>query len=538
MARADTGTGQIRREECPGSACGQVAGDGDVDQRWLTSRTRSRSKRGLVPDDAPAGARLDGGGGQAVRSSCHNTEISISHLSTGRSSSYPGERSCAHHLRDHPRRDIPVIMTAKVSRRTLRLPVVLAITLTIALISSATHQASASSSPIVPEKLLLIETPNAPPSRQLVGPEREAVVMAFDTDELERLNLGVPHYDYESHVLTIRTPAASRDAALAQEQLIQQIGKGSVRTEIVPASHSYSELQELVHKYAGQTFGKMYVSSTVVNSKSERALLYVTSLDSESLRELADSVESDNTVAVTPSDGIFQAAGRNNDSSAYYGGARIDNCTSGFSWKYGTTIRMLTAGHCYPQGANRPVNTPVSFLGAVYNTNGSNWVSGVGTVALIGGANQVVRGDFALATITPSQTGAAQIYVGGPGSFSSRIVGGYWLGNPTGGDQFCSGGATAGEICGWVLETANLPRDVPYAGGELAKRMWVGTRPSAPCAMGGDSGGPIYTVDGAGKVFAKGILSGTGPHGAGGCSVIFGSIHDARQLWTGTPLTA
>jgi hypothetical protein len=380
--------------------------------------------------------------------------------------------------------------------------------------------------------------PEAPPGRQLEGAERAAVVAAFDTDELEKLQLGVPDYDYETRTLTIRTPDKSRDAAMAQQSVIQSLGRGEVKTRVASTTYTYSELQELVHKYVGQSFGKLTVISTGVDSTTARALLYVTSLDSASLRALPNSVEPLDAVAVTFTDQVFYAAGRDNDASPYYGGARLTvGCTTGFSWQYGSTIRMMTAGHCYPQGANRAVSTPASFMGAVYNTNGSNWKSGVGTVALIGGVNGNVRGDFALVTISPSQTGAARIYVGGPGSSSSRIVGGIWQGEPSAGDLFCSGGVTTGEICGWVLQAANLPRDVQYANGVgIARHMFVGGRSAAPCAAGGDSGGPIYTIDGVGKVWAKGIISGVS--GSGPCTIIFGSIHDARNVWTGVPLTA
>lgn len=117
------------------------------------------------------------------------------------------------------------------------------------------------------------------------------------------------------------------------------------------------------------------------------------------------------------------------------------------------------------------------------------------------------RGDIALIRISPGLLSSPNMYRGGFGSTSWAIVKEMWYRSPQPGDQYCTGGATTGELCGWVTQQVGV--NYTYADGEGARNIVIGTK-TAPCLGSGDSGGPVYTVRSDGGIAAKGIISGGG----------------------------
>lgn len=96
-----------------------------------------------------------------------------------------------------------------------------------------------------------------------------------------------------------------------------------------------------------------------------------------------------------------------------------------------------------------------------------------------------------------------------------------------------------GEVCGWQATATQAT--VHYDSGTTARNMVVARKTSGPCTVNGDSGGPVYTVDGSGQGYAKGILSGGGSGGSdnsGGlldpCPLIFTDIGLANNALPGT----
>ncbi|GAA2389959.1 hypothetical protein GCM10010404_53980 [Nonomuraea africana] len=245
-------------------------------------------------------------------------------------------------------------------------------------------------------------------------------------------------------------------------------------------------------------------------------------------------------VRQVPDEGLDGSQARWNDGSVggFYGGARIDTsvgyCTNAFSWRYGGYQAMITAGHC--TSLNGSVSTLVEYQGTVVK---DTWNNRTGTVYIDG--QSTYRGDLSLIRLAGGKTSAPRIYVGSSTSGSSRAVAGMWSRRPDYGDQYCTGGSTAGELCGWKVNALRI--NVRYSDGTYARNMTRGYK-QGQCTRGGDSGGPIYTVNSAGKVVAKGVHSGGGGGGSDGwggafdpCREYFTDIYEAYYGFPGVIAT-
>ncbi|WP_344613671.1 trypsin-like peptidase domain-containing protein [Dactylosporangium salmoneum] len=267
--------------------------------------------------------------------------------------------------------------------------------------------------------------------------------------------------------------------------------------------------------------GTGHIRTIEPDSAANRLVLTVDTLDDALLDGLAKRYGSE-LVAVRyePDATALSNQGRQNDTSAgpgFYGGADInsDNCTSGFSWYGGTTQYMLTAGHCFPTGGGAWV--PTENMGFVTQSSRENWNSGVGTVPFSG--QSVNRGDLALIQLDSPKQAGGYIYRGDTNSSTSAPVKEMWSRSPASGDQFCSGGQRTGEQCGWVVTSVGI--DEHLTTGEWSRNTNKATK-QGQCTIGGDSGGPVYTVRGDGGIAAKGIWN----YGGGGGSDNWGGALD------------
>ncbi|MFJ6660262.1 DNRLRE domain-containing protein [Streptomyces sp. NPDC091377] len=249
-------------------------------------------------------------------------------------------------------------------------------------------------------------------------------------------------------------------------------------------------------------------------------------------------------VQVTPGvDALDPQANRSNDTSPYYGGARIYSqlttssatwCTAGFAWRYSGKWYTVTAGHCTTGNGAILNPSKKDYIGPVVR---DNWKNGHGSVKLAG--QGYYSGDLSLYRMTGDSPASARIYKGGKTSSSSRPVHDYWRRWAQSGDKVCTGGMMTGEKCGWKVTDTQVT--VHYSGGTTARNMVVAKKTSGSCTVKGDSGGPVYTVDGSGRAFAKGIISGGGGGGgdnSGGlfdpCWLYFTDIGLANSAFPGT----
>ena len=220
-------------------------------------------------------------------------------------------------------------------------------------------------------------------------------------------------------------------------------------------------------------------------------------------------------------------ATRTHDYSPFYGGAIIwtgyDGCSSGFSWNDSSTQYMLTAGHCAPNGASTVTTTDANFnyvdtIGsnnAIASGSRENWTTNTGTVLLPG--DSTYRGDIALITLDSNKSAGAFIYSGAkPDETSASTVHNMWTTVPVAGEQYCTGGSNTYAICGWSVNSVRI--NWQYGNGEWALNVTKGLKSSGTSINGGDSGGPVYTVNDTGTIAAKGIISG-GTTGPSSCSI-------------------
>lgn len=182
--------------------------------------------------------------------------------------------------------------------------------------------------------------------------------------------------------------------------------------------------------------------------------------------------------------------GRVDDYAPYYGGGRITTpggggCSSGFAVVRDSVPYLLTAGHC--------------------GLSGQTFLNGNGTRTVGTGADRNESHDILL--IRAGSSG--RIWDGGGlkpfedrGQFTKAVSGwGHALPN----EWVCQSGMTSGAQCN-IRNSSNFSYSYSYAGvtyTDLVLASSAGGIASRP----GDSGGPVFTLDGA-RVTAKGTISG------------------------------
>lgn len=242
---------------------------------------------------------------------------------------------------------------------------------------------------------------------------------------------------------------------------------------------------------------------------------------------------------------------RSQDRSYFWGGAIINTgthgCSSGFSWTDGTTGYMLTAAHCAASGAST-VNTTdasgnvVEKMGSITSGTRENWTNGVGTVSFPG--DNIYRGDVALVQVDAGKNVGAAMYSGAyPDQTTATIVRSMWTTTPQAGQQYCTSGSNTYAMCGWSVDSVRT--NYQYSTGEWGYNVTIGKKTSGTSTNLGDSGGPVYTVNGDGTIQAKGIHSGgtAGPSTCGSfwwqnCVEVFTDIVLPFQYFPGWLKTA
>jgi len=303
--------------------------------------------------------------------------------------------------------------------------------------------------------------------------------------------------------------------------------------------HTRRYLDDIMDRVIGRQPEGVVVRSAFPDPEHNRIVIEVAELHEALLQRLAASWDPSAIAVRLVEDVVGGPAARHNDTSPFFGGAIVvtafgpenNSCTSGFPWRSGNAHMMLTAGHCFPSGGG--VATPAQQMGSILGRAEENWTAGVGTVLMTG--ETTYAGDIALVRLHTGTSNAATIYQGPARSSSVRAVREMWSRPPARGDQYCTGGAVSGELCGWAVTSSAAGNHTYTRSGEVARRVWRGEK-RGHCFKPGDSGGPVYTVRADGGVAAKGICSGETGHGgsdafAGAldppCVNIFTDIRDA-----------
>ncbi|RZB13648.1 hypothetical protein StrepF001_42950 [Streptomyces sp. F001] len=135
-----------------------------------------------------------------------------------------------------------------------------------------------------------------------------------------------------------------------------------------------------------------------------------------------------------------------------------------------------------------------------------NWKNGQGSVKVAG--KSYYLGDLVTGEVIDNKYSvSARVYKGGPHGSQTRRVQDRWTTRSKVGEQFCYGGSTTGEVCGWKVTSGK--QTIEYGDGTIVKNVTRAKKSSGTCAVGGDSGGPVYTVLSNGHIYAKGVISGS-----------------------------
>ncbi|MET9297317.1 hypothetical protein [Streptomyces sp. NPDC003077] len=358
-------------------------------------------------------------------------------------------------------------------------------------------------------------------------------------------DFGYPWFDAKTNQVTVNS-VGDRGRSLAAGLKSDQPAIKDVR----PTARSYRELERVKHEAIGLTSKDVpdgeAIFETALDGKNGRVLITVKRVTTPLVSALARRYGAE-SIAVVPGSERLQGSpqDRKNDTSPFYGGSTINvpagGCSSGFPWIYGGQYMMVSAGHCASQGGS--VSTPAQNMGTVTEGTRENWNNGDGQGTQLFPGQTRFRGDLSLIELDPGRQSVGRVYRGGPNSGigDSASVRGIWQRRAFYGDQYCTDGERTGELCGWRVSRFEF--DHRYSDGTVVRNAVRGVK-RQQCTLGGDSGGPLYTVNDDGSVTGKGIHSGGGGGGDdswGGifdpCFEIFTDIRDAWEGLPGIPLT-
>ena len=209
-------------------------------------------------------------------------------------------------------------------------------------------------------------------------------------------------------------------------------------------------------------------------------------------------------------------SGRRDDSAPWNAGGYIYNpdasdgrtwhCTSGFAMNYNGASYVITSAHC---------GTPPDRF---YNYNGS----------LMGSS---YKEDWDKDMMLINARGYPWMFDGTATTTTHKVV--HSWGYRATGELLCQSGSSSGTVCGLKTQSGDVTNqgcdsdgDCYYMHG-LTRAIQVDGRTGG---QGGDSGGPVFSLDGSG-VRAKGVV-----HGGSGTSLLFQDLADPKNLWNAVPV--
>jgi hypothetical protein len=191
--------------------------------------------------------------------------------------------------------------------------------------------------------------------------------------------------------------------------------------------------------------------------------------------------------------GTINLHSRYDDSNPFWGGSAIQvgpggaDCTSGFNVVIGGVAKLTTAGHCVFEGGS----------GLVY-TGGGTYIGTTSIWTFANGANL----DAAIVVPQNYQVAASVIYTGQVAA--RQVAGSQRVYQPSTSYNKCLAGRFTNETCNLRLFGAGW--SVPVQPG-ITQTLDV-YQSLTSVGTFGDSGGPVYSLTGAGKAVAWGIFQG------------------------------
>lgn len=286
-----------------------------------------------------------------------------------------------------------------------------------------------------------------------------------------------------------------KNEAPAKVKAVAAVAKAQGLTvKVHKAKFSEAEL-----KAEAARLSKANTSISSVAPKFDGSGLSVTQSAGVSLKS-GVGIQSSVPVDVTVGEATFAAASRLNDEPAYKGGSYIENwwggqllgaCSTGFAVTNNSTgvDKLLTAAHCGAQNTNQ-TNYNGTLIGVVENRS-EGW-------------------DAELISANPAKP---SVWIGesvqtNVNQFELDVVG---ASTTLAGDWLCDSGAFSGTICQIRAEATGITLrfDDPNGGPSVYVYDNVRAVHTGNYSAGGngDSGGPVFSVDSANKLTARGTLT-------------------------------
>ena len=335
---------------------------------------------------------------------------------------------------------------------------------------------------------------------------------------------------------TFGSDEGRRKAESALRMASKELGRVKLTKRLNPRSRAWAEhaKDSAILLSHDPTLATAHVWQTQVKRDTGQLVVTAAQLTDELAAKLKSAYGAPSVlVLIAPDPHVGLLSGRQNDESPFYGGAHIFtggtgpglDCTSGFAWSISsTTPGMLTAGHCAPNGASYVQSINGAQMGSITSGSRENWSSSAGTVYFSG--QSTYRGDLGLIQIASGWTSSAYIYRGSSSSATNSYVAGKFSRRAQAGDQYCTGGAFSGEICGWSVKASGV--NVTVTGGAILRNVVQANSKTGWCIRPGDSGGSVFITSGT-SVVAKGI---TNAGGGGGSDYYGGSLDQCSHYFT------
>jgi hypothetical protein len=371
---------------------------------------------------------------------------------------------------------------------------------------------------------------------EIVGPE---VMQAIPADEKQAIAMSEALLFMSDHPNDIGYPRLEPATGALEISSASDQAASLVATELAPlipdtpntmrtVEFSYADLvgvsDAIIELIRSGADGFELVWEIEPDHVNNRLIINISAVDDSLLADLHKRFGDAVAVRVADRPKTSPGDSRQNDPSPYYGGAQVRSpsggtCSDAFTWTNGSLWSgVLTAAHCAPSGGNFTCCNPNQGMGTVTAGSRENWTTGVGTVKYAG--DSINRGDVALVQLQTGRSVSVRMWRGVANGVGSSIVRIVWQRLSQPGDDYCTGGRTTGEICGYDVKAVGI--DHVYEGGEVIRNAVRGEK-SGLCHNLGDSGGSVFTLYQDG-VAAKGVHSGGGVNIFGTCFELFTDI--------------
>ncbi len=341
--------------------------------------------------------------------------------------------------------------------------------------------------------------------------------------------LSVAYQNALEHPDDLAAPYQSRDTVVAPYArdsgagLAANATRGLATTRAVKVTRSLAQLERIKFEaidLTGGPFDTAKIHTTFIDAQRNQVIVEAPAATEELRAALAERYGQAVAIHLQVDTGSsLQDDGRANDNGNFEGGSdirtNVGGCTSGFPFASGSTEYMVTAGHCTTKSAgnSNDAHSPNGTL--IGYTAVDSWNNGSGSVIVSGYSDY--HGDVAAIQLVPAQNATGYVH-NGPALPTNSIARlpvknrlNRWL---VAGDQFCSGGAYTGELCGWQVTLTNVTHR--YSTGQTLRNGFIAKKFAGSCNRHGDSGGPLYARNSTSITLAVGIHS-------GGTAITFGS---------------